>query len=62
MIIIVGGSKRNGQVNGLQLISFDELLTAQPTITKTCQKVDLKKDVVLLPYSRLVIIAMEKIN
>jgi hypothetical protein len=51
-IIIVDGKFKGTQSrNGIELISFAELLKAQPTIVKTNPEVDLKRDVVILPYS-----------
>lgn len=40
---------------GPEIIMFNDLLKAQPTFTHVSKDVDLKNDVVLLPYSRFVL-------
>jgi hypothetical protein len=55
-IILVDGLT-NGQrrhENGIEVISFGELLREQPTMTHTNKDVDLRNDIILLPYSRFV--------
>ncbi|KAI6206547.1 4-coumarate--CoA ligase 3 [Aphelenchoides besseyi] len=50
-IILVDGQTQNR--NGVQIVSFSQLLQTIPTVTKTIENLDLRNDVVLLPYSRL---------
>lgn len=51
--IIVVDAQVNGRKyeNGIELIGFNELLREQPKLTHTNKNVDLKNDIVLLPYS-----------
>ncbi|KAI6211564.1 4-coumarate--CoA ligase 3 [Aphelenchoides besseyi] len=48
-IILVDGQTQNR--NGVQIVSFSHLLQTIPTMTKTTENLDLRNDVVLLPYS-----------
>jgi acyl-coenzyme A synthetase/AMP-(fatty) acid ligase len=50
-IILVGESRNVELPPGIELIPFAELLRTQPDMTKTKLDVDIKNDVVLLPYS-----------
>jgi acyl-coenzyme A synthetase/AMP-(fatty) acid ligase len=50
-IILVGESRNVDLPPGVELIAFEELLRTQPDTTKTNPDVDIKNDVVLLPYS-----------